>query len=59
LIELLQELPQTMLIATHDFDLAHRLTTRTLLLSHGQIVKDGSTAEVLADVRTLDGCGLV
>lgn len=49
LIHLLQQLPLTQLIATHDLDLALELCERTIVLSRGQIVYDGSTEQVLGD----------
>lgn len=49
LIELLKELPQTMLIATHDLGLVHLLTQRTVILSQGKIVADGPTDVILGD----------
>jgi cobalt/nickel transport system ATP-binding protein len=58
LIELLQELPQTMLIATHDLNLAERVAPRTLLLYQGRIVADGPTTTILADQTLLDTYGL-
>ncbi|MBO3458598.1 ATP-binding cassette domain-containing protein [Aetokthonos hydrillicola Thurmond2011] len=48
LIELLQTLPLTQLIATHDLDLALDLCTRTVVLSQGQIVYDGATEWVMS-----------
>jgi cobalt transport protein ATP-binding subunit len=58
LIELLEGLPQTMLIATHDLDLAARLSTRTVLMSAGRIARDGPTGEILADDRLLEASGM-
>ncbi len=49
LIELLRSLPITQLIATHDLDLALELCDRTIVLNHGMIARDGSTAEILSD----------
>jgi cobalt/nickel transport system ATP-binding protein len=49
LIDLLQTLPLTQLIATHDLDLALELCTRTIVLSQGKVVKDGLTEQVLSD----------
>jgi cobalt/nickel transport system ATP-binding protein len=49
LIELLQELSQTMLIATHDLALAEWLTPRILLMDHGRIVADDTSAKILYD----------
>ncbi|MBD3880384.1 ATP-binding cassette domain-containing protein [Phormidium tenue FACHB-886] len=47
LIYLLQNLPLTQLIATHDLDLAVDLCSRTIILSQGQLVYDGSTEAVM------------
>lgn len=49
LIDLLANLPLTQIIATHDLDLALDLCSRTVVLSHGQIVYDGATAGVMHD----------
>jgi cobalt/nickel transport system ATP-binding protein len=49
LIELLRSFPITQLIATHDLDLALELCDRTIVLNHGKIARDGSTAEILSD----------
>jgi cobalt/nickel transport system ATP-binding protein len=58
LIELLHELPQTMLIATHDLGLVEVLTPRTVMLNQGRIVADGSTAAILGDESLLATHGL-
>jgi cobalt/nickel transport system ATP-binding protein len=47
LIHLLQNLPLTQLIATHDLDLAIELCSRIVLLSQGQIVYDGATEVIM------------
>jgi cobalt/nickel transport system ATP-binding protein len=49
LIQLLQQLPLTQVIATHDLDLALELCSRTVVLSQGQIVYDGPTEVVMND----------
>jgi len=49
LIQLLQTLPETQLIATHDLDLVLELCDRTIVLSEGKIVYDGETRQVLSD----------
>ncbi|MBV9389280.1 MAG: ATP-binding cassette domain-containing protein [Chroococcidiopsidaceae cyanobacterium CP_BM_ER_R8_30] len=49
LIELLQTLPLTQLIATHDLDLALELCDRTVVLSQGQVVFDGETERVMSN----------
>lgn len=53
LIELLQSLPLTQLIATHDLDLALELCPRTIVLSQGQVVYDGETERVMSDSQFL------
>jgi cobalt/nickel transport system ATP-binding protein len=52
-IELLQNLPLTQLIATHDLDLALELCSRTIVLSRGQIVYDGKTERIMSDLDFL------
>ncbi|MBW4619182.1 MAG: ATP-binding cassette domain-containing protein [Cyanosarcina radialis HA8281-LM2] len=49
LIYLLQSLPLTQLIATHDLDLALELCDRTIVLSEGKVVGDGATEQILGD----------
>ncbi len=49
LINLLQTLSLTQLIATHDLDLAWELCDRTVILSQGEIVYDGYTDQVMSD----------
>lgn len=58
LIELLHELPQTMLIATHDLEMVKTLTPRTVMLHQGRVVADGPTAAILADEDLLKTYGL-
>lgn len=53
LIQLLQTLPLTQLIATHDLDLALELCDRTIVLSRGQVVFDGKTEQVMGDSKFL------
>jgi cobalt/nickel transport system ATP-binding protein len=59
LIDLLQELPQTMLIATHDLAMVAQLTTRTVVLNAGQITADGPSSSILADEKLLWENGLI
>ncbi|HEY9664275.1 MAG TPA: ATP-binding cassette domain-containing protein, partial [Allocoleopsis sp.] len=54
LIYLLQCLPLTQLIATHDLDMALELCSRTVVLSQGRIVYDGSTEEIMNDRSFLE-----
>jgi cobalt/nickel transport system ATP-binding protein len=54
LIHLLDSLPLTQLIATHDLDLALELCDRTVVLSQGQIVYDGETEKILSNSDLLE-----
>jgi len=58
LIHLLQELPLTMLAASHDMRLVSELFPRTIVLDAGQVVADGATAEILARPELLEAHGL-
>ena len=58
LIRLLHELPQAMLVATHDMHLVRDLLPRTVVLDGGLVVADGPTAEILRDVPLLEEHGL-
>lgn len=49
LIELLQSLSLTQIVATHDLDLALELCSRTVVLSQGQIVYDGETERIMSN----------
>ncbi len=58
LIELLDELPQTMLISTHDLSLVRDLLPRTVVLDGGRVVADGPSEELLVDGDLLSAHGL-
>jgi cobalt/nickel transport system ATP-binding protein len=58
LIQLLQNLPLTQLIATHDLDMALELCSRTIVLSGGRIVFDGDTERVMNDRSFLEAHAL-
>jgi cobalt/nickel transport system ATP-binding protein len=58
LIGLLRELPQTMLVATHDMRLVAEVLPRTVVMDGGLIVADGPTDRILADVPLLEAHGL-
>jgi cobalt/nickel transport system ATP-binding protein len=49
LADILQKLPVTVVVATHDLPYALELCPRTVVLDDGAIVADGPTAEILAD----------
>jgi cobalt/nickel transport system ATP-binding protein len=58
LIDLLDSLPQTMLVATHDMRLVDELLARTVVLDGGRVVADGPTEVILSDTVLLDRHGL-
>ena len=58
LIRLLRQLPQTMLISTHDMRLVGESLARTVVMDEGVIVADGPTSEILADDVLLERHGL-
>jgi cobalt/nickel transport system ATP-binding protein len=58
LINLLRELPITMLVSTHDMRMVQELFPRTIVMDEGLIVADGKTKEILADEKFLNEHGL-
>lgn len=58
LIDLLRDLPWTMLVSTHDIRLVSELFPRTVVMDEGLVVADGPTAVLLADVPFLEAHGL-
>lgn len=53
-INTINRLPQTKLIASHDLDMILDTCQRVILLSHGRIVADGKTADLLQDRELLE-----
>jgi cobalt/nickel transport system ATP-binding protein len=53
LAEILQRLPVTVLMVTHDLPYAYQLCSRSVILDGGRIVADGRTEELLADAELL------
>jgi len=58
LMNLLQRLPNTMLVSTHDMALVRDLFPRTVVMSEGKIVADGATADILQNEALLEQHGL-
>lgn len=58
MVELLAGLDSTMLVATHDMDLAWCLCDRAVLLDGGRIVADGSAREIMANGDLMEAHGL-
>ena len=58
LINLLRELPISMLVSTHDLAMAAELFPRTVIMDSGKVVADGATSGILANDRLLEEHGL-
>jgi energy-coupling factor transporter ATP-binding protein EcfA2 len=57
-INLLNELPLTMLVSTHDMLLVEELFPRMVIMDEGKIVADGPTGELMGDAALLEAHGL-
>jgi cobalt/nickel transport system ATP-binding protein len=58
LIHLLQELPLTMLVSTHDMHLVDEIFPRMIILDEGRVVADGPTQALMDDRALLEAHGL-
>ncbi|MBI2331246.1 MAG: ABC transporter ATP-binding protein [Chloroflexi bacterium] len=58
LINLLRELPITMLVSTHDMKMVQDLFPRTVVMDEGRVVADGPTADILKNEELLTAHGL-
>lgn len=58
LIRLLDQLPLTMLVSTHDMLMVRELFPRMIIMDEGRIVADGPTAVLMADNALLEAHGL-
>ena len=58
LINLLSQLPQTMLVSTHDIPMVAELFRRTIVIDEGKITRDSDTKGILADKEFLEVHGL-
>lgn len=58
LIDIIRGFDHTILLATHDFDMALDLCPRALLMASGRIIADGPTSAILADTALLSSAGL-
>jgi cobalt/nickel transport system ATP-binding protein len=58
LINLLRELPITMLVSTHDMAMVKELFPRTIVMDEGTIVGDDQTPRILDDEKLLTAHGL-
>jgi cobalt transport protein ATP-binding subunit len=58
LIRVLGELPQTMLVSTHDLAFVAEAFPRTLVMDAGRLLADGATTQILGDRQFLLAHGL-
>jgi cobalt/nickel transport system ATP-binding protein len=58
LIELISPLPATLLLGTHDLEMALTLCPRTIIMDRGKIRADGETHQLLADAGLMHRHGL-
>jgi cobalt/nickel transport system ATP-binding protein len=58
LINLLDELPLTMLVSTHDMLMVRELFPRMVIMDEGRVVADGPTRELMNDIALLEAHGL-
>jgi cobalt transport protein ATP-binding subunit len=58
LINLLRDMPQTILVSTHDMRLVAELFPRMVIMDGGMIVADGQTSALLNDEALLEAHGL-
>ncbi len=58
LTSLLDDLPQTKVISTHDMNLAYRIADHVIILYNTSIVSDGSADEILTNEKLLLKYGL-
>lgn len=57
-INMLKKLPQQIILATHDLDLALDLCDAVILLNNGKIIASGNTNEILTNQELLEINGL-
>lgn len=58
LITVMQQLPQTMLVATHDLTFALETCRRCVVLNKGALFADGVSKELLFDEKTMEDGGV-
>jgi cobalt/nickel transport system ATP-binding protein len=58
LINLLRDLPLTMLVSTHDMPFVEDLFPRMVILDEGRLVADGQTSDLMENTQLLAAHGL-
>ena len=59
LVGLLNKLPMTKIIASHDLELVRSACDRAVIVDGGRIVAEGLTGDILSDTDLLRSHGLV
>ena len=54
IIQTVQKMPQTLLIASHDLDLIYETCSRVILLSGGKVAADGPSEQILKGRKLLE-----
>ncbi|MBQ7543816.1 MAG: ABC transporter ATP-binding protein [Synergistaceae bacterium] len=57
-IDFLRRTDKTILLATHDLDMALDVCSRAVILSGGTVAAEGALPELFRDKETLEACGL-
>lgn len=58
IIRLIRQFDHTLLIATHDMELAAEICPRTLIIDKGRIVADDATQTIFKNTELLEDCAL-
>jgi cobalt/nickel transport system ATP-binding protein len=58
LIDVLNSLPGTKVIVSHDLELVKALCHRVVIIDQGRVVADGAADDILADKQLLTAHGL-
>ena len=58
MIRLMRDLPQTLLITSHDLDMIYDTCSRVILMHEGKIAADGPADVILRDRKLLEACHL-
>jgi cobalt/nickel transport system ATP-binding protein len=59
LISVIQELPVTRIVASHDLELVKKICNRIIILDKGSVVADSNAEEIMGDRSLLDAHGLL
>ncbi len=58
IINIIRNMPETVLISSHDLDMILDTCDTVILLNHGTVVKSGPAEEILLDKELLESCHL-